>query len=171
VALLRGINVGGNKKVPMKELVRVFEKNGFKNIKTLLASGNVVFDSAPGKIKNIQNILEKAFGFEIETLVVPIEFVEKIVKADPFKGIKVTPQTRLYVTFLKGEPKAKIKLPYLSSDKSFHILKQVDQALLSVLDLSKSGTVDAMAILEKTYGKAITTRNFNTVEKIAALNN
>ena len=53
VAFLRGINAGGNKKVPMKELKEVFENHGFEEIKTLLATGNVNFNGTVANTKNI----------------------------------------------------------------------------------------------------------------------
>lgn len=166
VALLRGINVGGHKKVPMKDLKDVFEKNDYENVKTFLASGNVVFEGKDGKDLKISEILEKAFGFEIKTIVLPFEDVEKLVKANPFKDIAVTPETRLYVTFLSDESKGNIDVPYTSEDQSFRILKKFENILLSVLDLSKTGRPDAMDVLEKTFGKTITTRNYNTIKRI-----
>lgn len=169
VALLRGINVGGHKKVPMVDLKAAMEKWGFTNVKTLLASGNVVFQGSQSDTKNIAPNLEKHFGFEISTIILPFEAIQKIVDSDPFKGIEVTKNIRLYVTFLKEKPTSKLPIPYTSDDQSFTILKKTDEALFSVLDVDKKGTVDAMKILEQEFGKNITTRNYNTIVKIANL--
>jgi uncharacterized protein (DUF1697 family) len=168
-AFLRGINVGGNKIVPMAKLKQAFEKEGFRNVATLLASGNIVFEGEEKKLAGIPSMLEGAFGFPIDTIVVPLESVQKMVKPEPFDGIKITPNIRLYVTFLKEKPATKMKLPYVSQDKSFSILKIESNAIFSVLDVDKKGTVDAMAILETEFGKGITTRNWNTVQKVAAM--
>ena len=93
-----------------------------------------------------------------------------MVASDPFKGITVMPRTRLYVTFLGERPKATLKIPYESPGRDFRILRLGDGALFSVLTLSPThGTTDAMEILEKEFGKAITTRNWNTIGKIAAI--
>lgn len=169
VALLRGINVGGHKKVPMAELRTAFEKWGFTNVKTLLASGNVVFEGSQSDTKKIESNLEQHFGFEISTIIIPFEDVEKIVNSDPFKGIEVTKNIHLYITFLKDKPTSKLEIPYTSDDKSFTILKKTDHAVLSILDIDKRGTVDAMKILEQEFGKNITTRNYNTVVKISQI--
>jgi len=170
VALLRGINVGGNKKVPMADLKKSMEKIGFKNIKTLLATGNVIFENAKSDIEEITNTiatgLEKNFGFTIPVIVRKHEEFEEIIKSDPFKNIKVTPDTRLYVTFLPDKPKSKLPIPYTSADNSYEILSISNNTIFSALDLSKTGTVEVMAILEKEFGKNITTRNWNTVMKI-----
>jgi uncharacterized protein (DUF1697 family) len=179
VALLRGINVGGNKKVPMAELKKVLEKSGLINVKTLLASGNVVFSQRDGFPESNSNILqlqrlipsiiEKEFGFPVPVLLRTHKEIEKIIELNPFKEIKVTPQIRLYVTFLFENPEKKSTASYISKDESFKIILLSDKTVFSVLDLSISNTPEAMNMLEKIYGKNITTRNWNTILKIANL--
>jgi len=153
----------------MPELKKTFEAQGFQNVKTLLASGNVVFDGEAELARDISENLEKAFGFPIETIVLPFQVIADIVESNPFKAVRVTPKIRLYVTFLKERPRTELKIPYVSGDESFRIIGLTDKAVFSVLDLEKAGTVDAMNILEKEFGKNITTRNYNTLEKIAKL--
>lgn len=172
VALLRGINVGGNKKVPMTDLKKILEKLGFKNVRTLLASGNVVFE-VPGKTSvsssGLETAIEKKFGFPVPVILIPFSQIEEIIKLDPFRKTKLTPETRLYVTFLSKKPESKLTIPYHSPDRSFEIISIAGNIIFSVLDLTKAQTPDAMNILEKEFGKNITTRNWNTVVKIAAL--
>ncbi len=172
VAFLRGINVGGNKKVPMAELKNVLENIGLQNIKTLLASGNVIFETDSRKIDDIQSsiskAIEKEFKFPVPVLLRTFEDIKKLITHDPFKGINFTPQTRLYVTFLPENNKRK-NSGYLSPDKSFRIFPGSKSEVFSVLDLSFTGTPDAMNALEKEFGKDVTTRNWNTIKKIAAL--
>ncbi|MEW6195571.1 MAG: DUF1697 domain-containing protein [Bacteroidota bacterium] len=169
-AFLRGINVGGNKKVPMTELKNMLEKMGLKNVKTILASGNVVFDSIEKNIKllgdSIEKKLNETFGFPARTLVYNFRDVEKMIALDPFKGIEVTKDIRLYVTLLSEKPKSKLKVPYVSPDSSFSILKVTDNAIFSVLSVQDTRTVDAMSIIEKEFGKDVTTRNWNTILKL-----
>ncbi len=169
VSLLRGINVGGHKKVPMADLKKHYEKLGFINVKTLLNSGNVVFEGDESDLPKIPDDLEKAYGFKIPVITIPFDRVSKIVDKDPFKNIEVTHKTRLYVTFLPQKHNDPLEIPYSSDDNSFQIIDQTDTSIFSVLDLEKAGTVDAMKILEKAYGKNITTRNFNTILKISKL--
>ncbi len=171
VALLRGINVGGNKKVPMADLKKMMEKMGYTNVKTLLNSGNVMFDTAeksmPAIKKAFEAQFEKTFGFSSHTIIRSITEIEKLVKANPFKRIKVTPATRLYVTFLSDKPTSTLKIPYESADKLYRILSVDDSCICSVLIVTDTkNTTDAMKILEKEYGKNVTTRNWNTVEKM-----
>lgn len=167
VALLRGINVGGHKKVPMKTLVQVMEEHGFEKVTTILASGNVIFESSFAATQKLPKILAEAFGFDIPTLTLPISVIEQIVQIDPYKNIKITPDLYPFVTFTFETPKAQIKIPFQSPTGAFRILKQIDNALICILNRKESGTPIAMSELENIFGKSITSRTYNTVVKIA----
>lgn len=172
-AFLRGINVGGNKTIKMEELKETFEKLSFKNVKTVLNSGNVLFDSAEKDQSKLEIKIEKAilkyFGLTSSVVVRPMAYLKEIFEAEPFKLIKVTPQTRLYISFLKDDVKSKLKIPYASADKSIRILRVKDKSIFSVLALTPDcGSVDLMSMLEKEFGKNITTRNWNTVERLVS---
>jgi len=170
VAFLRGINVGGNKKVPMSDLKIFFESLGFKNIKTLLNSGNVVFEGEKADAETLEKELEKKFGFQISVILRTVDKIGKLINSKPFDGVKLTPETRLYVTFLKDKPAGKLKIPYESPEKNFKILHVTEGEVLSILTLSlKLGTTEAMGILEKEFGNKITTRNWYTVEKLTKI--
>jgi uncharacterized protein (DUF1697 family) len=173
-AFLRGINVGGNKKVPMEDLKKVFALLGYKNIRTLLNSGNVIFEAEEKDADELRRVieikLEKKFGFPIPILIRTIAELQALAKADPFKGIDVILETRLYVSFLSEKPLGKLKIPYQSSEKNYKILFASKNEVCSVLTLSpNTQSTDLMSVLEKEYGKKITTRNWNTIEKILAL--
>jgi uncharacterized protein (DUF1697 family) len=169
-AFLRGINVGGNKKVPMARLADEFRTMEFENVKTLLASGNVIFEGKKEDTKKLESRIAKklreAFGFEIPVLIRTMEELEKLHASDPFAKIKVTKDLRLYITFLSEKPVTKLKIPYESPDKAFRILALAARELISVLDVSKTGTPEAMSVIEKEFGKNVTTRNWNTVVKM-----
>ena len=173
VALLRGINVGGNKKVPMADLRKMLERMKFTNVKTLLASGNVLFDSEETERKKLKKIieeqLEETFGFPVPTLIRTLAELEKLKKSDLFQGIRVTPETRLYVTFLSEKSTSTLKIPYVSPDGNYKILRVSDTEICSVLTVTKNhGSIDVMSILEREFGRQITTRNWNTVWKLVA---
>ena len=171
VAFLRGINVGGNKLIKMDDLKKMFGSWGFENVKTLLASRNVIFDApkgpAPALAGKIEEKLKKVLGYEVKIMVRNVEDIQQLVDANPFKGIAVTPETRLYVTFLADKPKSKLKIPYATPEKDFRILRVTESEVCSVMIVSPDkNTTDLMKILEKEYGKNVTTRNWNTVLKI-----
>ncbi len=170
VVLFRGINVGGNNIVPMAFLKKEFEKHGFRNVHTILNSGNVIFETSSQKedeiLAEINSILKKNFIFLVPAILISFSGIEKIVEENPFKKILITPDLRLYVTFTNGSSMSTLSIPYKSSDESFRLIRILGDSIFSVLDVSKNKTPTAMSILEKEYGKNITTRNWNTVIKI-----
>ena len=171
IAFLRGINVGGHHKVPMADLLKVLETMSFQNVITLLNSGNVIFEtqsSEPAELsERVGEQLEKVFNFPVPTIVIPADSLMKLLNEDPFKDEILTKESRGYVSFLQHKPNLSIQLPWVSEDRSLKILKADDNLICSFLDLSKAKTPEAMKILEQLFGKQMTTRNWNTIERIA----
>ena len=103
VALLRGINVGGNKLVSMAKLKTLFEAQGFEDVKTLLQSGNVVFSARSSS--NLEKVLEEAFtadfGFSSDFVVRSATEFAKVVASNPFPFEAKDDPGRLLVMFLK----------------------------------------------------------------------
>lgn len=170
IALLRGINVGGHHKLPMAELKKILETLGCKNVKTILASGNVILESDENAVplsRNIESTLKKKFGFDVPTLVYPKSDIDALVGLNPFKEIEVTERTRLYVTFLRDPSKSQLNIPWYGPDDDFTILSIHGRAVCSVLTLSETTrSTESMAILEREFGKDVTTRNWNTIVKL-----
>ncbi len=167
VALLRGINSGKNPATKMEVLKKTFEDLGFKNVKTVIASGNVIFEtSATDKAKIAQKIekgLTPVIGFRSDTIVRTIDEIQALVKKNPFKKIKVTPETRLYVTFIDGEGKTPLKFPV--EGKGYTLLGIFNGTVCIVIYLAETKTPDVMKILDKNWSPN-TTRNWNTLIRI-----
>jgi uncharacterized protein (DUF1697 family) len=88
-------------------------------------------------------------------------------RSQPFKGISITNNTRLYVTFLSDKSLG-VKLPELPKD--LRIVRIREKDVFAVLELSpKMKTTDSMNIIAKLFGTRITTRNWNTVQRILKL--
>ena len=104
IALLRGINVGGRGKVPMRDLVTLFDGLGHTNVRTYLQSGNVVFTSkaaSPGRVKSaIEHGIEAEFGFEVAVLLRTPAELAAVLHQNPLGD-------EAYVTFLDGKPDRK----------------------------------------------------------------
>jgi len=170
VAFLRGINVGGHHKVPMIQLKEVFAQLGYLNPTTILNSGNVIFESISTlvneSVNQIEHTLQKKFGFPIPVLLLSADDVSDIFQLNPFKKEEVTKNTRLYVSFLKKATSQKMEMPWMSDDQSFRIIKVTKKAVFSVLNLEATATPKGMESLEKFFGKDITTRNWNTLERM-----
>lgn len=172
IAFLRGINVGGHHKVPMAELRLALEQLGFEQVITLLNSGNIIFDapsSDPNELEAvISEKLASTFGFPVPTIIRKANMIQHLFDDAPFQDIEIHKDIRLYVSFLMGDNQSDLELPWTSSDSSFSILSERNKTIISVLDLSVTKTPKAMEIMEKSYGKDITTRNWKTIERIVA---
>lgn len=167
-AFLRGINVGGKHKVPMQTLCSILEELGYGRVKTLLNSGNVIFEVDSKEEQAVEDelgpILEEQFGFPIPILARKMNTLKDVVVEDPFADIAKHPELQLYVTFVRSN--LQDNSGWRSPDGSFQVISAKDRMIFSSLDLSKSRTVDAMKLLEKKYSKDITTRNWNTIVKL-----
>jgi uncharacterized protein (DUF1697 family) len=171
VAFLRGINVGGNKKIKMDALRSAFESLGFQRVRTVLASGNVLFDAAePDPLaitRQIQEKLSSAFGLDVGIMVRTRRQIGDLVDADPFSAVKVTPDTRLYVTFFADRLRGKLKTRHEPHQEALKMLGVSSGEVCSAIELSPgAGTPELMKFIDKEFGRENTTRNWNTVLKI-----
>ena len=110
VALLRGINNVGSRRVTMAALKSAFEAMGFGNVRTVLASGNVIFDARRRDHhvgRTIALGLEKALGFRVSILIRTVRELQTIVRSEPFKALPSGPDVQQYVTFLDGNGSAR----------------------------------------------------------------
>lgn len=163
VALLRGIGPSNPNMHPLK-LKEAFEKMGFTNVRTVIASGNVVFESSQASEKELESKIEKMFpgllGFSSSTIVRSKESIEGLIKKNPFSQ---QPSGKPNVTFFKQIPNEN-DLP--ADDKSFATFGLVEGAFCYTVDTNVVKTPEAMLTLERVFGKGITTRTWLTVERI-----
>jgi uncharacterized protein (DUF1697 family) len=139
LAFLRGINNIGSKTIKMDELKKIFETSGMTNVKTVSASGNVIFSTTKTEllyiVKNLENNLANKLGYKVSVLLRTKTEIEELVISNPFKQITITPKTKLYVTFISEKPKKKLKTPFESPDKDFKILRVTNNEIHSVVTL------------------------------------
>jgi uncharacterized protein (DUF1697 family) len=170
-AFLRGINVGG-RQVASSKLKAVFASAGFTGVSTVLASGNVRFESPETSrgqlIATAGAALRKELGYEVIVQLRTLDELRSIVAADPFRDVAVTPETRLYVSFYSEKPRGGLRVPYAAENGELRILQQTAGEVYGVVTLSpRTGTTDYMALLDREYGRTVTTRNWNTLLKLA----
>ena len=108
VALLRGINVSGQKKIRMSELREILTASGLKDVTTYIQSGNVLFAQNgmnPNEAaQRLQSIIEKHYGYHVDVLVILPEELAALPSANPFLNGRSEDISRLYVTFLFASP-------------------------------------------------------------------
>jgi uncharacterized protein (DUF1697 family) len=161
VALLRAINVGGHGKLPMAELLQHFASAGFKDAKTLLQSGNVVFAARSKSNASLERALEAKVGTDV--IIRTAEEWSEIVAANPFRAEAKNDPARLHVMFLKNEPDAGFDWPGPER------MKRIGQQLYIVYPNGAGTSKLTGALIERKLGTRGTARNWNTVMKIAAL--
>jgi uncharacterized protein (DUF1697 family) len=174
VAFLRGVNVGGRSVMGMADLRGIFASLGFRNVRTVLASGNVAFTALGDRdeaelVLRIEGRLKDATGLEIEAFLRPWTAVTDLVAAGPFAAESRAAAKRFYVTFLREAAEATRAYAYESDERDIRIFGLSASEVGSTIVLSaKRGTPDLMRLLEKRFGRDITTRNWDTIEKLAA---
>ena len=107
ISLLRSVNVLGKNMIKMPELVRAFEKSGFKNVRTYIQSGNIIFgtgeESSDHLARTISDLIAKHFKLTIHAVVITPQELAEIVSQNPFTERSGIDLTRLHVTFLDRE--------------------------------------------------------------------
>ncbi len=176
IILLRGINVGGKNKVPMKDLKIALEKEGFSNVLTYIASGNIILDSrkAPKKIKEeIENLLPKVFKLDselIKVLVFTPQQLQKTIQQKPKNFGELPEKYHSDVAFL-------IDVSSKEAMKAFQIKEGIDtlwqgDGVIYFQRLSSQRTKSKLnKIMSSPYYKSMTIRNWNTTTKLFELLN
>jgi uncharacterized protein (DUF1697 family) len=163
-AFLRGVSPLNAK---MSELKKCFEAAGLANVKTVLGSGNVVFETRSAARATLERKLEaamrKSLGRVFATTVRSIEELETLLAADPFEDFRLAARSKRIVTLLHAKPTARPKLP-IELDGA-RILCIQGTEIFSAYVPSPKGPV-FMNLIEKTFGKDLTTRTWDTIGKV-----
>jgi uncharacterized protein (DUF1697 family) len=164
-AFLRGVSPMNAK---MSDLKRCFEEAGFEDVKTVLSSGNVVFSTRASDEKAIakraEAAMEKGMGRSFAVIVRSFDDLHALLASDPYKKHRLAPGSKRVVTFLRSVPEAKLSLP-IELDGA-HILAVKGREVLTAYVPSGRGAV-FMTLIEKTFGKDVTTRTWETIQKVA----
>jgi uncharacterized protein (DUF1697 family) len=168
VALLRGIGPM-NPAMRNEHLRRVVEGLGYGDVRTVISSGNVVFDAPAGDAAALEAELEAAWprelGFTSTTIVRTRDQIDAMIAADPFDGRDDTKAASQQVTFLKLEPEEPL-VPFASELGDFEVIAVRDRAIYSVID-ETGKPPGLLRVLERQLGKAMTTRSWKSVHRIA----
>lgn len=110
IALLRGINVSGQKKIKMADLRQLLAQIGFEDVVTYIQSGNIVLKSEeknPRALeKNIASEIYKSYGFDVPVLVKSKEEIQDIIENNPFDNSEDLEANRIYFVLLKAVPES-----------------------------------------------------------------
>lgn len=169
VAVLRGINVSGQRMINMKDLKALFQKWGYENVMTYIQSGNVVFGSAESNTKKLEkeivDIIHNHYGFEVPVMVLTQKDITDILENNPYNDHKKD-ITKLHVTLLESLPDE--KLLATTRDQKY----QSDEFTISGKTIylycpdGYGMTKFSTMFFEKKLGVTATTRNWKTMQCI-----
>ena len=167
---MRGINVAGQKIIKMADLAKCFESMKFKNVKTYIQSGNVIFEtiiSDTNKLsKKIEKKLRETLEHDIIVFLKTSREIQNIVKLNPFERITDHAESRMFVTFLLGEIRPKLKTPLFSVKKDVEIVSAKSRELFCLSHEVNGRPGFPNNFVEKQYKVSATTRNWKTVKKL-----
>jgi len=166
IALIRGINVGGHKKVKMADVKTLCESMGLRDVRTHLQSGNVVFRTAKTDRARLAKELESAIGVEAKIILRTADELRSAIAANPMPEEAERKPSGFIVTFLSDQPTAtamqSLRDAYSGPEKM-----QLHGAELYIEYGSGLGTSKLTnALIERKLGVAGTARNWNTVTRL-----
>ena len=168
VAFFRGINVGGNNPLPMKELVAALESIGARKVRTYIQSGNAVCESDEKNLarlsKQLSTEINKRCGFEPHVHILTLDALSKAIAENPFPEAVADPSS-LHLGFLASPPKSPNleKLATLRKDSERFLLTERVFYLHAPEGVGRSKLA---ANSEKLLGVPMTDRNWKTVCKV-----
>jgi uncharacterized protein (DUF1697 family) len=172
IALLRGINVGGHKKVPMADLRRALEEAGFEDVKTYVQSGNVALtakEKSPGKVgKAVEKAIEDAFGFDVAVVVRSRDEIAALVEEDPLGDVATNPKYRV-VVFLAEKLDRKRVADVDPAEFAPEAFTLRDYEIVMWAPDGQRDSKLVKTLTEKRTGVVGTARNWRTVEKLLDL--
>lgn len=172
IALLRGINVGGKNKLPMKNLVVLFQDAGCNNVRTYIQSGNVLFEASArvlGRLPNtIKGAIKRNFGYDVPVVIRSATQLAEIVRKNPFVK-RGEDEARLHVMFLADKPPPALfkQLDPHRSDPDEFVVRGADIYLCLPNGAAKTKLTNAY--FDSKLKTVSTGRNWRTVNKLLAL--
>ncbi len=171
IALLRGINVGKARRLPMAELRGLLEEIGFRDVRTMLNTGNVVFEADDAAAEEhelrIASAISQRFGFDVPTMVLRPEEVQQVLDENPIVGVADNP-SRFLIAFLGTDVDREklMEIEQRAKPPEAFALRERAAYLWCPDGISRSRAAESL--LKPTYG-TLTTRNLRTTLKLRDL--
>lgn len=165
ISLLRGINVGGNKKVPMKALVEVYESNDCQSVTTYIQSGNVVFmsdENSESLQEKLSAAIAERFGFTVDLMQRTLEEWREIIAVNPFPSDN---PKLLHVFLLNMLPEKANLDAFLALERNGEEIALIGTSIYFYTP-NGFGTSKLANVMERKLKVSMTARNWNTMLKI-----
>ena len=173
VALLRGINVGGNTMIKMEDLRTMFEGLGFENVVSYINSGNLAFDISTRTneatlCSKIEKAVEDHIGKPVQVMVRKQSDIEHVLAKNPFDG-KFASHKEMHVLFLKDKLSAANEKWLRETVPTGEQFAAADREIYCYLPMGVADSYLGRGQFEKKLKVAVTARNWRTVQKLAEL--
>ena len=169
VSMLRAVNVGGTSRIKMQALQRVYESLGFTDVRTLLASGNVVFRSSLKNraqlVKRIMQEIERQLGLKVEVILRTLPELASVVERGPVLSARADP-SKLVVMFLSDVPAGAAQTALLKWHKGPEMIELRGPEIYLYYPNGIGRSKLSNAVLENKLDTAGTARNWNTLTKL-----
>ncbi|MGV6862124.1 MAG: DUF1697 domain-containing protein [Putridiphycobacter sp.] len=170
-SILRGINVGGNRKLLMADLKAIYQGLNFENVQTYIQSGNVVFSASndldtKAVSDQISQVIQKTFGYDVPVITRPIVTLVKDVKNSPYQ---LEDSSKLHLTFLSERPTEALAQSFAEISKAPDEFKLMNDNVFLCLHGKYSDTKLTNNFIEKKLNVKATNRNWKTVLKLIEL--
>lgn len=173
LALLRGINVGGNKKVAMADLRDMLTALGFENVRTVLQSGNAVFRSGSRSSAQLEKLLEssvgKKLGLQCDFHVRTADEWKEVIARNPFPEAAKSDPSHLLVLFMKEAPAASDVKALQAAIIGPELVRAAGREVYIVYTQGIGTSKLSNVLIDKKLKMRGTARNWNTVLKLGAL--
>ena len=173
ISLLKGINVGGHKKILMADLRTYLSNSGLENVETYIQSGNIIFDSLiTDKLeiaRLIHQVIKEKYSFEVVVLVISPEKVASLPQLNPFLNDPAIDIAKLHVTFLHGTPGPEEKQALSKLNRDTDILEVNEDVIFIYCPFGYGNSKLSNTYIERAAKQESTTRNWKTVLKLIEL--
>ena len=173
ISILRGINVSGHKKIKMDELRKLFEDLNFKNVKTYIQSGNVIFEDKTTSHKELGKRIEKKifenFGFQVPVIVKDKNELVNLIKNNPFLNGRKEDISKLHVTFLSDEPEQALVDKIAAADYKPDEFKLSADKIYLFCPNGYGNTKLSNNFFENKLKVVATTRNWKTINELITI--
>ena len=172
VVLLRGVNVGGNKRIKMFDLRSALTTAGIEDPRTLLQSGNVVVESNAGAaalVDIVETTIESTFGFQSTVIMRTADEIRGLLADHPFTAEHIEDGRFAHVGFCRDEPDRDGFEALQEAHEGSEELKLVGRELFVYYPDGSGRSKLTNSVIEKHLGTPTTSRNWNTVDKIGSM--
>jgi len=172
VALLRGINVGGNTMIKMSDLKASFESLGFKNVVSYINSGNLAFDATKAAESKLASKIEKEisteFSLKVQVMIREQRAIRDVLDNNPFEG-KYETHKQMHVLFLKDEVPSDLRNEVMQWETVRERIAIRGREIYALLLDGVAESLIGRGLIERKLKLPMTARNWRTVEKLVTL--